>query len=175
MNTNHKSVFQSVAASFLVLLSALWALSACASQETATQSDCPQPSQPECMDRTEAWCSSASKHYSEGALPDGATAVACPDTNGDSTSYAVFPGHTLDSSGVPEGCPNLLEMSGGSSVVDAGTQSGSKCCYPTFFQCFDLVKVTKSAGRRVQKNNDPLSCRGTTRRGLNGTSQKQPW
>lgn len=105
---------------------------------------CPQPTAPSCLDRTAAWCATTGGGSAEGIAAEdaGVVAVACPnDPNATGqAAYAVFPdGGPLDDAGVPFGCPSLPFIPTNSSlgVTDAGTLTGTSCCYPTHIQYAD--------------------------------------
>lgn len=105
---------------------------------------CPQPTEPSCLDRTAAWCATTGRGSAEGIAAEdaGVVAVACPDEPNATVkpAYAVFPdGGPLDDAGVPFGCPSLGFIPTNSSlgVTDAGTLTGTSCCYPTHIQYTD--------------------------------------
>jgi hypothetical protein len=109
----------------------------CANKSGGSPESCPQPSGPSCLDRLGAWCSSAGIRGSAEAVAtlDAGTLVACPDDPNSilRPASAVFvDAGPLDDAGVPFGCPRLGAIPTNSSLfaTDAGTLSGTTCCYP---------------------------------------------
>jgi hypothetical protein len=84
--------------------------------------------------RATAWCASATFVGSAEALGDAGVLVPCPDLAGNQF-FAVFDSGTLDDAGLPSGCPALTITPDYKSVLDAGVQTGSSCCYPTRVYC----------------------------------------
>jgi hypothetical protein len=84
--------------------------------------------------RTTAWCAAATFVGSAQALGDAGPLVPCPDLAGNHF-FTVFDGGTLDDAGLPYGCPSLSITPDYKSVLDAGVQTGSSCCYPTRVFC----------------------------------------
>jgi hypothetical protein len=105
-------------------------------QTIPSPNGCPPPPQPTCVARTTAWCGAATFLGSAKALGDAGVLVACSDPSGN-RFFAVFDGGTLDDAGVPSGCPSLSAIPNdlSKSVLDAGAQDGSSCCYPTGVYC----------------------------------------
>jgi hypothetical protein len=111
-------------------------LGGCVSTGTSPNG-CPQPPQPTCVERTTAWCAAAMLVGTAEALPDAGVLVPCSYPPSGNRLFAVFDGGTLDDGGVPSGCPSLSTIPNdlSKSVVDAGTQDGGACCYPTRVYC----------------------------------------
>ena len=107
-------------------------LAGCSSKSTPT-GGCPQPPQPTCVARTTAWCAAATFLACAEALGDAGPLVTCPDLAGN--RFTVFDSGGLDDAGLPYGCPSLSITPDYLSVLDAGMQIGSSCCYPTGVFC----------------------------------------
>ena len=93
--------------------------------------ECPQPSQPTCVVRATAWCSSATFRGSADVLGDAGVLVPCPDSSGNRL-FAVFDGGMLDDAGLPKGCPSLSTIPSdlSKSVLDAGTRTAALAAIP---------------------------------------------
>lgn len=101
---------------------------------SSTNNGCPQPTQPTCVTRAAAWCSTAKEFFTAQTAGDAGLLVPCPDSSGNQI-FAVFDGGVRDDAGLPRGCPSLRMVNGTGEVADAATQEGDSCCYPTRVYC----------------------------------------